>query len=42
MAEYTDRKNQTYRILQRVLDIGDRRETEEEIVEELYRLFSRK
>ena len=42
MAEYTDRKNQTYRILQRVLDIDDRTETEEEIVEELYRLFSRK
>ena len=42
MAEYTDRKNQTYRIVQRVLDIDDRTETEEEIVEELYRLFSRK
>ena len=42
MAEYTDVKNCTHRILQRVLDIDDRTETEEEIVEELYRLFSRK
>lgn len=42
MAEYTDRKNQTYRIVQRVLDIGDRTETEEEIVEALYRLFGHK
>lgn len=42
MAEYTDVKNRTYRIVQRVLDIGDRKDTEEEIVEALYRLFNRK
>ena len=42
MAEYTDVKNRTYRIVQRVLDIDDRKDTEEEIVEALYRLFNRK
>ena len=42
MAEYTDVKNRTYRIVQRVWDIGDRKDTEEEIVEALYRLFNRK
>ena len=42
MAEYTDVKNRTYHIVQRVLEIGDRKDTEEEIVEALYRLFSHK
>ena len=42
MAEYTDVKNCTYRIVQRVLETGDRKDTEEEIVEALYRLFSHK
>ena len=42
MAEYTDVKQHTYRVLQRVLETDDRRTTEERIVEELYRLFSRK
>ena len=41
MAEYTDLKNHRHRVIQRVLE-DDRKDTEEEIVEALYRLFSKK
>ena len=40
MAEYTDAKNRTYRIVQRVLSVEDRQDTEEQIVEALHKVFA--
>ena len=40
MTEYTDRKKRRHRVIQRVLE-DDHKDTEEEIVEALYRIFDR-
>lgn len=43
MAEYTDLKNNTYRIIQSVSceTTEDRQEREAQILEDLYRVFTR-
>lgn len=41
MSEYTDIKNNTYEILQKTLSTDAERECmEEEVVEELYKIFT--
>ncbi len=43
MSEYTDIKNNTYKITNTVLLTGEEKEqAENEIVEELYKIFARK
>ena len=43
MSEYTDAKNNTYKITNTVLLTAEEKEqTENEIVEELYKIFTRK
>lgn len=43
MSEYTDAKNNTYTITNTVLLTAEEKEqTENEIVEELYKIFTRK
>lgn len=43
MSEYTDAKNNTYKIINTVLLTAEEKEqAENEIVEELYKIFTRK
>lgn len=43
MSEYTDAKNNTYKITNTVLLSGENREeTKNKIVEDLYKIFTRK
>jgi len=39
MAEYTDLKNRTYKIIQKISCADDQSERETRIMEELYRVF---
>lgn len=43
MSEYTDVKNNTYKVEQKcILSEDERKRAEEEIIEELYRIFTKK